>query len=129
LYTWLHRGEEEGEGVFFEFYELVKEAEASCEMALVSVVKDIAMGQFPQKKTITRFRDGRVVKEVVMAAPQWTAAAWLLERKWYDRWGKRERYEVEHIIREEAKKLAERTGLNEEDIVREAQRLLSEGGA
>lgn len=49
------------------FFARIKEAQGSCEQALVAMVYKAA-----QKG-------------------QWTAAAWMLERKWPDKWGKRER--------------------------------------
>lgn len=70
FYEWKRRGEKASSGIYRDFYEAVNRAEAESEKKYVGVIKDAA-------NTGT-----------------WTAAAWWLERRYPDRWGKREKVDV-----------------------------------
>lgn len=71
FYTWINKGKEAKSGVFFEFLESVKKAESEAHAGAVNTI------------TVARQKS-------------WQAAAWWLERKFPDDWGKREKMEVEH---------------------------------
>lgn len=62
-----------------------------------------------------------VIIEQAMAK-SWQAAAWWLERRRNDRWGRREALDV--TIRREAERLAQETGLDADEIIAEAERLV-----
>jgi hypothetical protein len=66
FYRWMQRGEEEETGKYREFREAVKEAEAKSEVLTVGRIQQAAAGG------------------------TWTAAAWYLERKYPDRWGRKD---------------------------------------
>ena len=69
-FNWVKWGEQRRKGVFFEFFKAVKKAEAEAEARLVTIVN--------------------------LAGPSnWQAAMTMLERKYPDRWGKRERHDVD----------------------------------
>lgn len=68
LYNWLRWGREAKEGLYHEFFVAVKKAEAEAEHLAVKTIR-----------TASR--------------RQWQAAAWWLERKFPDRWGKKDRQE------------------------------------
>lgn len=70
FYDWKNRGEKASSGLFRDFYEAVERATAKSEQKYVEVIKNAA-------------NDGT-----------WTAAAWWLERRYPDRWGKREKVDV-----------------------------------
>jgi transposase len=67
FYSWMERGRNK-EKKFLEFLEAIKKAESDAET----------------------YRVGRIV---AASAEHWTAAAWWLERKFPDRWGRKERHE------------------------------------
>jgi hypothetical protein len=82
FYNWLARGEA-GEDGYVQFLQSVKNAQAQAE------VRDVAL--------IAR-----------AAETNWQAAAWKLERKYYQRWGRKDRMmleggDPEHPIRTETK--------------------------
>ena len=69
-HRYMQLGAEQTRGIYHDFREAVKEAEAEAE--------------------------ARAVANVQLAAQQgqWTASAWMLERKHPERWGRRERREI-----------------------------------
>jgi transposase len=69
LYAWLKRGREESSGIYFDFCK-------RCELAFAAAeIRDLAL--------------------IAQAATsQWQAAAWRLERRYPDKWGRRERLAV-----------------------------------
>lgn len=70
FYSWLAKGEANKAGLYVEFVEAIKKAEAQAEQAHVGVIKDAANSGI------------------------WQASAWYLERKHPDRWAKRESLDV-----------------------------------
>jgi len=56
----------------------------------------------------------------------WQAAAWLLERRFPDDFGPKQRLEVSLDIRKEAERLAAMNDLNPDDVMREAERIIEE---
>jgi hypothetical protein len=80
-----------------EFYEAVKKAQVQAEVSHVIVIE-----QAKDKA--------------------WQAAAWWLERRHHDRWGRRE--SVDLTIKREAERIAKETGLDPDEILREAERLV-----
>lgn len=80
-----------------EFLDAVKKADADAEVAAVTRIMQAAIGELlisRVTRTVTRRReDGTVigvtqtVKETFML-PQWKAAAWLLERRFSERWAR-----------------------------------------
>lgn len=71
LHDWLRRGAKEKRGIYHEFSVLVEKALAEAEMRDVLII-------------------GKAAEE------NWQAAAWRLERKFPDRWGRKDRHAVEH---------------------------------
>lgn len=69
FYEWLKKGGQCKNGVYTEFQKAVKNAEAEAE------VRDVALIEMAAKEN-------------------WTAAAWRLERRHPDRWGRKEHHEV-----------------------------------
>lgn len=70
FYRWMERGTEETEGIYSEFCEAVENAKAAAEVRDVALI-DLAA------------QDG-----------SWQAAAWKLERKFPNRWGRVTRTEI-----------------------------------
>ena len=65
LFEWLKRGRESHSGVYYEFAKAIEKADADAEVVAVGVIR-------------TAMHD------------QWQAAAWWLERKRPNEWGKRD---------------------------------------
>src|SRR5690606_15558717 len=68
LTRWLARGEKEPNGVYGQFCQAIKDAEARAEVHLVALIRNAA-------------------------TENWTAAMTLLERRHPERWGRRDRTE------------------------------------
>lgn len=62
---WMKRGSESKRGIFVDFVEAIKKAEAEAEVANLKIVE-------------------------VASCRNWQAAAWFLERKYPDRWGRKQ---------------------------------------
>lgn len=99
LYRWLADGEAEKSGIYREFYVALKRAEAEAEARMVARIETAAV-------------------------ETWQAAAWYLERKYADRWGRRERVDVRHSLEDEARRWARENGLDEQDALAEVEALL-----
>ena len=67
--NWIIAGENTGDGIYYEFLQSVKKANAEAEAELVQRIK--SAGQ-----------------------REWQANAWILERRYPDRWGRRDRTEA-----------------------------------
>lgn len=73
------------------FAEMVVQAEADGQNSCVAIIRKAAQGgALKSRRTYTR-RDGSEVVEEEFALPQWTAAAWLLERKNPQEWAQKKR--------------------------------------
>jgi transposase len=82
FYKWLARAQDElaggpeARGIYVEFREAVEKAQAESELEHLLVIRGAAQG--------------RPTKQGVPGSPQqWQAAAWMLERKHPDRYGRR----------------------------------------
>jgi transposase len=71
LYEWLKKGTEEEKGPFYEFSNAIKKALAEAEMRDVAIIDEVA-------------KNGN-----------WTASAWRLERKFPERWGRKDSLKAE----------------------------------
>ena len=69
FYNWMNRGRDAKSGLYMEFFDAVENAKAQAE------TRDVALIERAANET-------------------WQAAAWMLERKFPDRWGRRERTEL-----------------------------------
>jgi len=69
FFMWMNKGEKATEGIYKDFYDSVKKAQADSETFLLKTIK-------------------------VKSLEQWQAAAWMLERKFPERWGRREYVKV-----------------------------------
>lgn len=56
----------------------------------------------------------------------WRAAAHLLERRWPETWGRRDRVDVT-IMRREAERIAQELGIDVDEVLQEAERIMGHG--
>jgi len=69
FFRWMADGEQQKSGVYRDFYDEVKTVEAACEAESIRVIQTAGL-------------------------TTWTARAWFLERKYPERWARRERIET-----------------------------------
>jgi hypothetical protein len=79
------------------------------EQATLVLLLDRASAEFAKRQ---------LEKINVAAGREWTAAAWLLERRLPDEWAKRERVDHTHTIISEVERLAQERGLDAEATAR-----------
>lgn len=91
--NWQLRGEREKSGMYFDFLEAVKKAEAEAELMHLSAILKASKGGDEIREVRRTIVDGQVVNEVVSLRPtqaQWQASAWLLERRYPERYRRRD---------------------------------------
>lgn len=69
FYNWMKKGEQAKSGQFLEFLEAIKKAEAIAEAKRIQMITEAS-------------------------ETNWQAAAWYLERRYPDRWGKQSKHDV-----------------------------------
>jgi hypothetical protein len=84
---WMNAGEVQNSGAFSDFFKAVKKAEAEASVKKVQTVGDAAVGGCTQRTTRT-LPDGTVEVSEKFGLPSWQAAAWWLERKLPEDWGR-----------------------------------------
>ena len=93
FYRWRERGERARSGKFREFWEALKRAEAEAEQRLVERI-------------------------LAASSDTWQAAAWMLERRYPDRWGRKDRVRHEtdfgDALAQVLERLADRGGAEDD---------------
>jgi transposase len=114
LYGWLRQGREDPDSPFGELNRALEAAEAEFEATQIKVIAKAAQGGELIKRVV--HKDGTV--EETYARAEWTAAAWLLERKWPERYGMKSRPEIE--VRRRLLIMSERLGVPPVQLLEEA---------
>ena len=87
--------ENDRETMYTKFSSAIKRAEADNEHRIAQLVIQAAQGGQVIKTTTTTRKDGSSTTEEVTAQPQWLAGMTYLERRHPDRWGRKDRHQVE----------------------------------
>lgn len=121
FYSWKARGEEETSSEYSEFLETLKKAEAEGEARHLTLIEDAAKGGGQSTETREVFKKGELVERITVSkpiTPQWQAAAWLLERRYPNRWARYSKIEV-HDWRTEIAELVKEGSLSVEQVKEE----------
>lgn len=97
-WDWEQRGEREPGSVYGQFSYVVKKAQAAAEILLL--------------------------RQIRMGGEGWQSKAWISERRFPQRWGKR----IDITIRQEAERLAAQVGCSADDLIADAERIASGAG-
>ena len=100
--NWMLRGQRDTRGVYFEFFENVTRAESE---ALISA----------QKKWRSAFDT------------DWRAILAWAERRYPDRWGRKDRVPSDPLKEREAERIARQNGLDKEEVLASIDRILARG--
>ncbi len=100
LFQWLAKGRVEAQGIYRDFLNAVEKAEADAVVVSVALIRTAA-----QKN--------------------WQAAAWWLERRYPDEWGRKDRLSIESLKRTEAEKMARELGIEVEEVMSAIDDILS----
>jgi hypothetical protein len=97
FYAWKAKGERQAQGIYRDFLDGVKRAEAEVELSCATIV--------------------------CQAMPTtWQAAAWMLERRWPQRWGRNDRLELE--LHQDARAIARPLGLDAAELIEIAEEIV-----
>jgi hypothetical protein len=142
---WLQRGRGEhpskpNSPQFVEFMEAVTRAQAEDEVHTIARLKKAGQGgdlieetTFQEPSVIITHPDKRIEERIGKkrtvrrySAPDTQPDEWRMERKHYQRWGRKERVDVNVTVRSAAEKIAAEEGMTAEEVLEEAQALLRE---
>jgi DNA-directed RNA polymerase beta' subunit len=101
---WLARGKKEKKGVYSSLYSAVKRAEASAVLDRVARIEAAAIGGFVTERTVITQNDGATRETEKMAKPEWTADAWMLERRYPEEFALQRKKDIEEAVRKELEK-------------------------
>ena len=91
-YRWMEKGKDKHNPVHVRFRNQVKRIHAELEREKLNTIFKVAKGGNKHKEIrIKKYKSGRIVlmKTVKTTAPCWQAAAWFLERRFPDVYGKK----------------------------------------
>lgn len=104
---WLARGKVQKKGIYAAFFAAIKKAESDGIASNVKQIKKAASGHYETVTKTTTFPDGTTKTETTKRKVfDWCAAAWLLERRHPDEFGKHLELlrEMQKVLREHARK-------------------------
>lgn len=100
-----------------EFAEAVERAEHYAQMSLLGIIRNAA----ERGQTVTVAKDGSIITRDTPG--EWTAAAWLAERRWPQDYGRRDTVRID--ITAEVRRYAEANGLDPDSVLAEAEQILA----
>ena len=113
FYRWLGKGKKKRSGPFFNLAQAVRKARADAEVQNIAIVRQAMKGGAVLERKVTRRKDG--TNEIVerLARPDWNAAMRHAERRWSNRWGKKESEELAKLHAEIRQLMAEHSRIME----------------
>jgi hypothetical protein len=112
--------------LYATFATALQKAEAANEARQIQVILDAAAGGMVIEESTTVFPDGRARSTIKRTLPQWQASAWYLERRYPERYALRNRLDITLKIEALAAQMADKLGVDAQELIREAQALLEE---
>jgi transposase-like protein len=127
---WLQRGEGRSrrgtQARYVDFVDAITRARAVDEARRTARINQAAQGGAVVHEKTTTFADGRTVVERTLAPPEWRADAFVLERRYAERWGRKVQADLTLQIQQMVQEVAQELGVDSQLILAEAQSFLRE---
>jgi transposase-like protein len=127
---WLQRGEGRSrrgtQARYVDFVDAVSRARAVDEARRIARINQAAQGGVVVHEKTTTFTDGRTVVERTLAPPEWRADAFVLERRYAERWGRKVQADLTLQIQQMVQDVAQEMGVDPAALLAEAQGYLRE---
>ena len=94
FYRWLAKGNKSRSGPFWNLAQAVRKAQADAEVQNIAIIRQAMKGGAMIERKVIRRKDGtsEIVEKIARA--DWNAAMSHAERRWPNRWGKKESEEL-----------------------------------
>ena len=92
LLNWRKWGQAEKSGIYFNFFNALQKAEAEGEIQCLQKIQEAARGGQEIIDSKELYQGKKLIKQItktVKSVPDWRAAAWILERRYPERYGRR----------------------------------------
>jgi hypothetical protein len=111
---------------YVAFVAAIARAKALDEARRILRLEQAGQGGTVVHERTTQFADGRQVTERSFTPPDWRADAFILERRYPERWRPRAQADLRLQIEQIAQEIAEEVGIDPQRLIAEAQRYLKD---
>jgi hypothetical protein len=128
---WMQRGKGEDQHrpqtpLYKAFSEAITKAQAQDQVRRIARLEQAGRGGAVVYRETTTHRDGSTTVRERFEPPNIQADMFHLERRYHEDWGRKDRVDLKVTIQQTAQKVAEALGLTVEEVLAEAQLLLTE---
>jgi hypothetical protein len=118
FHAWMVKGKKERSGPFRDLLQAIRKAESDAEVQNIAIIRQAMKGGLVVERKTSRQKDGSGEIVERLAPAEWAAALRHAERRWPERWGKKESAELAKLRAQMSLLMAEHARIME--LVRQA---------